>query len=89
MHYVALAERNRGLDGEDLLQAVNLGIIEAIPEWDPKCGMFLTVATFYMKKCIREALGIRTEKERIENVAPPASCKQHNGNFILLSIRNS
>ena len=73
VRYTALAERNRGLDVEDLLQAARLGMIEAIPEWDSERGMFLTIATLYMKRNIREALGIRTEKERIENVAPPAS----------------
>lgn len=73
MRYRYQAERNRGLDGEDLLQAARLGMVEAVPFWDAERGMFLTVATLYMRKSIRGALGIRTAKERIENVAPPAS----------------
>lgn len=71
--YLYQAERNRGLDGEDLLQAARLGMIEAVPGWDSERGAFITLAVFFMRRAIRRALGIHTGKERIENVAPPAS----------------
>lgn len=71
--YRYIAERNRGMDEEDLFQTAAMGMIEAIEGWDPDRGSFLTVATFYMKNSIRKELGISTTKERIENVASPAS----------------
>lgn len=72
MRYRGLAEKNRGLDGEDLLQAGRLGMIEAIPVWDAERGSFLAVATLCMKRSIRDALGIASTKKLIENAAPPA-----------------
>ncbi len=71
--YWYIAKHNRGMDEEDLLQAATVGMLEAVPAWDTDRGGFLTVATFYMKNSIREELGISTTKERIENVAAPAS----------------
>lgn len=70
--YWHIAKNNRGMDEDDLLQAATVGMLEAAPVWDPERGSFLTVGTFYMKRSIREELGISTTKERIENVASPA-----------------
>ena len=39
-----------------------------MPEWEPERGAFLTVATFHMRRRVRELLGIRTTKTRIENM---------------------
>ena len=41
---------------------------KAVPEWEPERGAFLTVATFHMRRRVRELLGIRTTKTRIENM---------------------
>lgn len=71
--YVPLAERNRGADMDDLMQAAALGMIEAVQVWDESRGSFLTIAAFYMRRSIRELLGIASSKERIENTAPPIS----------------
>jgi len=68
--YRIRAEINRALDMDDLVQTASLGMIEAVPLWDESRGAFLTVAVLCMKKAIREALGIRSTKERIENMAP-------------------
>lgn len=65
--YSGLAERNRGADLEDLYQSAALGMIEAVAEWEPERGAFLTVATFYMRRRVRELLGVYSTKERIEN----------------------
>ncbi len=70
--YSVLAARNGAVDMDDLTQAASLGMLEAIPAWDESRGGFLTLATLYMKKCIRDTLGIRSTKERIENM-PTAS----------------
>ena len=66
--YHELAERNGGADMNDLYQSAALGMIEAVPEWEPERGAFLTVATFHMRRRVRELLGIRTTKTRIENM---------------------
>lgn len=65
--YSGLAERNRVADLEDLYQSAALGMIEAVAEWEPERGAFLTVATFYMRRRVRELLGVYSTKERIEN----------------------
>ena len=65
--YSGLAERNLGADLEDLYQSAALGMIEAVAEWEPERGAFLTVATFYMRRRVRELLGVYSTKERIEN----------------------
>jgi len=70
--YLSQAKKNRAFDEEDLLQAASIGMLEAVPAWDEERGAFLTVAKLYMLKSIRQELGIRTTKQRIENVEPPA-----------------
>ena len=52
---------------EDLTQAACVGMITAVPQWREEKGGFLTVAIFYMRRSIREDLGIHTAKERVEN----------------------
>jgi len=66
--YVGIAERNRGADIDDLYQSAALGMIEAVAEWEPERGAFLTVAAFHMRRRVREALGIRTTKQHLENI---------------------
>jgi len=66
--YLPAAQRNRGLDMDDLLQAAALGMIEAVSKWEESRGGFLTAAGWYVRGSIREALGIRSTKERIENM---------------------
>lgn len=66
-HYYVAAMRNRGCDGDDLVQSATLGMIEAVEKWDERRGAFLTIATLYMKKCIRSMLGMHSSKGLIEN----------------------
>ena len=66
--YLYRARINRALDMEDLVQAAALGMLEAIPQWEEQRGSFLTVAMLYMTRSIREALGIHTSKQRVENM---------------------
>ncbi len=65
--YKPLAERNGGADINDLVQSATLGLLEAVPYWEPERGGFLTLAMFYIRKSIRELLGLNTTKERAEN----------------------
>ena len=65
--YLPSAERNGGLDIDDLRQAARLGLMLAVDAWDAERGEFIDLAAQYMRKEIRAALGIRTSKERIEN----------------------
>ena len=69
--YLPAAIRNRGMDLEDLAQAACIGMIEAVPAWDPERGSFLTVALYYMTCSIRQELGVLTTKQRFENEGPP------------------
>lgn len=55
-----------GVDLDDLHQAALIGILAAVDTFSPERGGFLTWATYYMRKEIREALGIRSSKERVE-----------------------
>lgn len=59
------------IDIEDIKQNAAIGMIEAVPGYDPTQGMnFASYARLYMRKCIRELMGIRTSKIRIENTRP-------------------
>ena len=69
--YLPVAIRNRGMDLEDLAQAACIGMIEAVPAWNPERGAYLTVAIYYMTCSIRQELGISTTKQRFENNEPP------------------
>ncbi len=71
--FKAFAERNRGMDMEDLIQAASLGLLLSVDQWDDSRGMFLTFATFFIKRELLRALGMESTKERIENVTPPSS----------------
>ena len=63
--YCGFARVNAGLDLDDLQQAAALGMIEAARGYDAGKGSFLTWATYYMRREIREALGLRG-RERAE-----------------------
>lgn len=65
--YLPIADRNIGLDLDDLRQAARLGLLLAVDVWDAERGEFISLAVQYMRKEIRSALGIWTSKERIEN----------------------
>lgn len=71
--YLPAAQRNRGVDFDDLMQAAAVGILGAVPRWEENRGRFLPLAVFYMRSEIRDALGVRTTRKRIENAAPPVS----------------
>lgn len=72
LRYWPIAQRNRGADFDDLLQAAALGLLAAVDAWDEDRGKFLTVAVFYMQKELCALLGLRG-RERLENAAPPVS----------------
>lgn len=63
-----LAKSYRGrdpmVDDEDLMQAGFLGLVEAVSAWDPERGAWSSVAIWYAKKAMREALGIRSTRKR-------------------------
>jgi RNA polymerase primary sigma factor len=63
-----LARRYRGRDpmvsDEDLMQAGFLGLAEAVDAWEPDRGAWSTIATLYVKKAMREALGLRGTRQR-------------------------
>lgn len=63
-----LARRYRGrdpmVDTDDLMHAGFLGLVEAVSAWDPERGAWSSVAIWYAKKAMREALGIRSTRQR-------------------------
>ncbi len=63
-----LARRYRGIDNavdmDDLMQAGFLGLLAAVDAWEPDRGAWSTVATLYATKAMREALGIRSTRQR-------------------------
>lgn len=66
-YYYPAAVRNRGADMDDLRQTAVLGMIEAVTAWKEDRGVFLTIASLYMRREVRALLGLHTQKERIEN----------------------
>lgn len=70
--YLPLAERNGAADLDDLCQCAAMGLLEAVAKWQPERGAFLTLAEFHMRRSIRECLGLRGSRQRIENL-PRAS----------------
>lgn len=67
-NYMGYVDIDKAVDYEDLYQAAVLGIIEAVPEWETSRGMFMTLATFYMRRSIRRALGIATSKRTVDSM---------------------
>jgi RNA polymerase sigma factor (sigma-70 family) len=61
--YMVVLERCSDCDFEDLMQAGFLGICRAAGEYDPGKGApFSSYASFFLRKEMRRALGIRTSK---------------------------
>jgi RNA polymerase sigma factor (sigma-70 family) len=63
-----LAKRYRGIDNavdmDDLMQAGFLGLLAAVGAWEPDRGAWSTIASLYATKAMREALGIRSTRQR-------------------------
>ena len=57
-HYAGLCERCGDIDPDDLLQAGFLGVMEAADTFDPDAGSWSTWASLYIRKYIRNALGL-------------------------------
>ena len=72
--YRPIAEANRAIDPEDLMQCAFLGMLEAAKTYDPDKGAFLTWLSFYVRKSSREALGLigRTKREHYAAVSMEA-----------------
>jgi RNA polymerase sigma factor (sigma-70 family) len=66
LRYTQTAQRYGGLDLDDLHQAALLGIWAAVDTFAPERGSFLHWSAYYMRKEIRDLLGIRSGKERTE-----------------------
>lgn len=63
--YLALAQRNGGLDIEDLHQCGYLALVEAVKTYKESKGAFSSWYMLYMRRACREALGLagRERKE--------------------------
>lgn len=64
--YLPLAERNGGVDLDDLMQEAAIGMLAAIDAWDEERGAFLTIAGMYIRQALQNALGLRG-RQRAEN----------------------
>lgn len=51
-----------GVDLDDLVQEGNVGLLEAIPRWEPERATFTTCASVYIKRGIRYALRQKNNK---------------------------
>ena len=67
--YLPLAERNRAADADDLMQEAAIGLLGAVDAWDEERGPFLPFSIYFMKRAIRNALGLNG-RQRVENTAP-------------------
>lgn len=66
--YLPFTERQCGVEFEDLTQTASLGMLLAVHGWDINRGSFLTYAVLVMQKEVRDLVGIRSTKRRIEDV---------------------
>ena len=54
----------RGISVDDLMQVAFLALLDALEDYDPERGKFLTRYSYALKTAFSEALGIRTERDR-------------------------
>ena len=71
MKYRAAAALNGAVDDEDLKQCAFLGFYEAVQDFDPLRGDFLTLLSFHVRSECRKALGLcgRERKEHYTTVS--------------------
>ncbi len=55
-----------GVEVDDLIQAGFLAMLEAVEDYDPKKGAFLTWYALFLKTAFSEAVGCRTQGQRRE-----------------------
>lgn len=69
--YRIVAEDNRAVDMEDLMQAAFLGVLEAVKAFDPERGGFITILTMHVKNACRTTLGLRgrERKEHYDSIS--------------------
>lgn len=60
--YARLCNERQDIDTDDLFQSGCMGLIEAAKTYRPELGTWGTWASFYIRKNIRETLGLRTSK---------------------------
>ncbi len=66
--YGAHVEINKAVDYDDLYQSAVVGLLEAVPGWDPSRGAFMTFAVYYIRKSIRQTLGVATSKRTVDSM---------------------
>ena len=67
--YRGACERDRAVDLDDLIQAGYLGLVDAMHAWEPERGAWSTIAVYYIKNAMREAVGIHSTRIRAEHGA--------------------
>lgn len=67
--YRTACQRDRATSEEDLIQAGYLGLVEAARAWDSERGAWSTAAVMYVKKNMREAVGLHSKRIRAEHDA--------------------
>ena len=67
--YLAACERDRAVSLDDLAQAGYIGLIEAAQTYDEAKGTFSNWAVIYIRKEIREALGLHSSKPKADKDA--------------------
>lgn len=60
--YLPMIESRAAIDAEDLAQAGFLGMIEAVRTFDSDKGAWSTWASYYIRKAIIDALGVRKQR---------------------------
>ena len=72
---------------DDLMQAGYIGLHNAVHNYDRNRGSFSTCAVFYLKKSMREAIGIRTKKmDPLDNAASLDAPISENEDFTMLDV---
>lgn len=67
--YLAACERDRAVSLDDLAQAGYIGLIEAAQTYDEAKGAFSNWAVIYIRKEMREALGLHSSKPKADKDA--------------------
>jgi len=58
--YYTACQLDRAIDTDDLMQAGFIGLMAAVEAWEPERGAWSTIATMYIKRHMRAALGIQS-----------------------------
>lgn len=64
--WIRATEGRGGVTVEDLMQCAFLALVAALEAWDPASGAFITMFAYKIKSAFTEAIGQRTQRDRLD-----------------------